>query len=108
MQMPVWVGVILAIIFLTVFSEWTFHTVVGWKEIVLDDIYYTYRIAGVTLFSILIMSSTFLVMAYVTECPNETREGFFAKLNCEQYYKIKTGLGWKEPIDKPLDPNFEK
>lgn len=89
MQMPVAVGILIAIIFLVAFSEWFFHLVEGWGQIVIDDIYFKYRIIGVTIFSIVVISSTFMGMAYITECPNEVREGFFAKLNCEEYMKIK-------------------
>ena len=91
MQMPVVVGVIVAVIFLVAFSEWFFHLVVGWGEFVLDDVYFRYRIAGVTLLSIMIMSGTFYGMALVNECPNENREGVFAKLNCKEYQKIMVG-----------------
>lgn len=89
--MPVVVGIIVAVIFLVAFSEWFFHLVVGWGEYVLDDVYFRYRIAGVTLLSIMVMSGTFYGMALVNECPNEVREGLFAKLNCEEYSKIKVG-----------------
>lgn len=89
MQMPVIVGVVVTIIFLVAFSEWFYHMVTGWKEVVLDDIYFHYRIAGVSLLSILIMSGTFYGLALVNECPNENREGIFAKLNCEDFSKIK-------------------
>ncbi|HCQ31378.1 TPA: hypothetical protein DIU27_03285 [Candidatus Collierbacteria bacterium] len=91
MQMPIVVGVILAIIFLVAFSEWFYHMVAGWGEIVIDDVYFKYRIAGVTLFSFVIISMTFFGMAIVTECPNEQREGPFAGLRCEEYLKIKAG-----------------
>ena len=87
--MPVIVGVVVGIIFLVAFSEWFYHMVQGWSEIVIDDVYYRYRIVGVSLFSILLMSSTFFIMALVTECPNENREGVFAGLRCEEYMKIK-------------------
>lgn len=87
--MPIVVGIVVAIIFLIAFSEWFFHLVVGWRELVLDDIYFRYRIAGVSLLSILVISGTFYGMALVSECPNEVREGLFAKLNCEEYSKIK-------------------
>jgi len=89
--MPVVVGIIVAIIFLIAFSEWFYHLVVGWGEFVLDDLYFRYRIAGVSLLSILVMSGAFYGMALVNECPNEVREGLFAKLNCEKYSKIKAG-----------------
>lgn len=91
MQMPVIVGIILAIIFLVAFSEWFYHLITGWKEIVIDDVYFKYRIVGVSLFSMLVVSSAFFGMALITECPNETREGVFAGLRCEEYLKIKTG-----------------
>jgi hypothetical protein len=91
MQMPVIVGIVVAIIFLVSFSEWFYHMVEGWNELIVDDVYFYYRMAGVTLFSIFILSSTFLVMALVTECPNEIREGVFARLRCEEYLKIKVG-----------------
>jgi len=91
MQMPVVVGIIVAVIFLVAFSEWFFHLVAGWGEYVLDDVYFRYRIAGVTLLSIMVMSGTFYGMALVNECPNENREGVFAKLNCKEYQKIMVG-----------------
>ena len=91
MQMPVIVGVILAIVFMIVFSEWFYHTFVGWKEVVIDDQLFGLRIAGAAIFSMLILFGTFMGMAYVTKCPNEEREGVFEKLNCEEYQKIKLG-----------------
>lgn len=91
MQMPVIVGITLAIIFLVAFSEWFFHLVQGWGEIVLDDVYFRYRVIGVTIFSIVIFTSTFFSMALITECPNQEREGVFARLRCDEYLKIKAG-----------------
>jgi len=89
--MPVIVGIVVAVIFLIAFSEWFYNIVTGWREFVLDDVYFRYRIAGVSALTILIMSGTFLGMAYVNECPNENRVGIFAKLNCEAYTKIISG-----------------
>jgi len=89
--MPVVVGVIVAIVFLVAFSEWFYHIASGWGEFVLDDVYFRYRIVGVSLLSILTMSGTFYGMALINECKNETREGIFAKLNCEEYSKIMVG-----------------
>lgn len=91
MEMPVVVGVILAIIFLVAFSEWFYHLVEGWNELVIDDIYFKYRIVGVSIVSIFLICSTFFVMALVNECPNEERSGVFANLRCEEYMKIKVG-----------------
>ena len=86
--MPVIVGIVVAIIFLVAFSEWFYHLITGWSEFVLDDIYFRYRIAGISLLSIVIMSGTFFEMAYFNECPNENRVGVFAKMNCGAYAKI--------------------
>jgi hypothetical protein len=91
MQMPIAVGVVVAIIFLVAFSEWFYHMVQGWGQIVIDDVYFKYRIVGVTVFSFVIISMTFFGMAIITECPNEQREGVFAGLRCEEYLKIKAG-----------------
>jgi len=88
MQMPVIVGIVVAVLFLVAFSEWFYHLASGWGNYVLDDVYFRYRIMGVSLFSILIMSGTFYGMALINECPNEEREGIFAKLNCDDYAKI--------------------
>ena len=88
--MPVIVGVIVAVILLISFSGWFYHLVEGWNEIVLDDVYFWYRIAGATFFSIVIMSVTFLGLAYTNECPNENKTALAAHLNCEAYASIKT------------------
>jgi len=87
--MPVIVGIVIAIIFLVAFSEWFYNLVSGWKEFVLDDVFFKYRIAGISLLSFLVMGGTFYGMALVNECPEGNREGLFANLNCEQYSSIK-------------------
>ncbi len=89
--MPVAVGIIVSIIFLVAFSEWFYHLAIGWGQIVIDDVYFKYRIIGVSVFSIAVITSTFFTMALVTECPKENREGAFARLRCEEYLKIKAG-----------------
>ena len=63
----------------------------GRRELVLDDVYFKYRVIGTTLLSIFIISATFFVMALVNECPNEERTGLMAGLRCEEYLKIKAG-----------------
>lgn len=89
MQTPIVVGVIVAVIFLVAFSQWFYHLIIGWQDFVLDDVYFKYRIAGVSLLSIILMSGTFYGIALINECPNEERQGVFAILNCEEYSKIK-------------------
>lgn len=101
--MPVIVGILVAIIFLVAFSEWFYNLVTGWREFVLDDVYFRYRIAGVSLLSILVMGGTFYGMALVNECPNEERTGLFAGLNCEQYQKIKAST---EKMLVKAEPNL--
>lgn len=96
--MPVIIGVLLAIISLVVFSEWFYHTALGWHEVVLDDSYFKYRVLGATLFSLFVIGSTVIVMAYTTECKNDDREGVLARLNCEEYQKITTAFE-QGPID---------
>lgn len=91
MQMPVAVGILLAIIFLVAFSEWFYNLIKGWGEIVIDDVYFKYRIITASVVSMIVISSTFLGMAIVTECPNQEKEGVFEKLRCEEYLKIKAG-----------------
>jgi len=86
--MPVAVGVVIAIICLVVFSEWFYNISQGWSEMVLDDVYYKYRIAGVAVFSVFVIGATFFGMAFYYECPNEVREGALAGLRCQEYNKI--------------------
>jgi len=90
MEMPVVVGVLVAIIFLVSFSEWFYGISSGLKSLVLDDVFYTYRLIGVSLVSIVFMAGVFLAIATMNECPNEQREGIFAGLRCEEYLSIKT------------------
>lgn len=92
--MPVAVGVILAIILLVSFSGWFTQMFQGWREFIIDDTYLGYRIAFATLFSVTIITLTFLGMAYAYECPGERIEGektILSGVQCESYIKIKTG-----------------
>ena len=91
MQMPVVVGVILAVMFLVAFSGGFYHLASGWNEFVIDDIYFKYRILAATVMSIVVITATFLGMAYAFECPNEEKVGLFASLNCADYRSVKTG-----------------
>lgn len=61
----------------------------GWGELVIDDMFFYYRIAGATILSIVVMCSTFFIAALVTECPNKQREGILASLRCDEYLQIK-------------------
>lgn len=89
MEMPVLVGVVLAIVLLISFSEWFYALVGGLKGLVLDDALYTYRIIGVSLMSIIFMVGIFWIIATINECPNEEKEGIFAGIKCEEYLSIK-------------------
>ena len=77
MEMPVIVGVIITVAFLVSFSEWFYTLCKGISVVVLDDIFYVYRIIGMSLVSLLFMIGVFAAIAIVKECPNENREGIF-------------------------------
>lgn len=109
MQMPVAVGVLIAVILLIAFSGWFYHLIEGWNEYVLDDAYFWYRIGGATFFSFTIMTLTFFGMAYASECPSEHKSGLGERLNCEAYTKIKTSaedVFKKKEVEPPviIDP----
>jgi len=93
MQMPVLVGVILVVMVLIVFSGWFYHLVQGVREVVLDDVFFNYRVLGVSLVSIFIMMMAFVGIATINECEEregeEGREGMFASLKCEEYLSLK-------------------
>ena len=90
MEMPVIVGVILAVIFLVSFSGWFYNLVSGAKQLVLDDEYIGYRIVGTTIASFVFMVIVFIGIATASECKNDKREGVFASLNCEEYLSIRS------------------
>ncbi|OGD83807.1 hypothetical protein A2572_03900 [Candidatus Collierbacteria bacterium RIFOXYD1_FULL_40_9] len=93
--MPVAVGVLVAIIFLIVFSEWFYHTVVGWREVIIDDRLFKYRVFGATALSLIVIMTTFVGAAYMSKCPSTTEsDGVFEKLNCEEYQKIRVKVGF--------------
>ena len=87
--MPIIVGVILALMALVTFSGWFYEYATGMRELVLDDRFFNYRIVATTIVSMLFMVMIFFVIATISECPNQTREGVFAGLKCEGYLKIK-------------------
>lgn len=94
MQMPVAVGVLVSIIFLITFSEWFYHTFISWKEVIIDDRLFKFRIFGATTLSLFVISLSFLGAAYISKCPQTEREGIFERLNCEEYQKIKIKAGF--------------
>lgn len=101
--MPVAVGIVLSIIFLVAFSQWFYNLAIGWGQIVIDDVYFKYRIAGVTALTFVVITLTFFTMALVSECPKGTREGPFARLRCDEYLKIKAGTDKLfGSVDKPV------
>ena|SRR3989338_8549645 len=104
MEMPVIVGVIITVAFLVSFSEWFYTLCKGISVVVLDDIFYVYRIIGMSLVSLLFMIGVFAAIAIVKECPNENREGIFANLTCREYLAIKvTADDFFEPQDKTVN-----
>ncbi|MEK7525245.1 MAG: hypothetical protein AAB548_02640 [Patescibacteria group bacterium] len=89
MQMPVIVGVIIAVMFLVTFSGWFYNYALGMVELVLDDKFFSYRIVAASLVSAVFFGLVFFVISIVNQCPNQERVGLFAGLKCEQYLKLK-------------------
>ncbi len=89
MQMPVIVGVIIAIMFLVTFSGWFYNYALGMEELVLDDKFFSYRIVAASLASAVFFVVVFFAISIVNQCPNQERVGIFAGLKCEQYLKLK-------------------
>lgn len=107
MQMPVVVGVLMAVMALVTFSGWFYGYSTGMHELVLDDRFFNYRIALATISSIAFMVAMFWVIATVNECPNQTREGLFAGLKCDGYLKIKTSAdNLFQPKNKTIDQSL--
>lgn len=113
MQMPVVVGIIVAIILLVSFSGWFINMVAGWQEYILDDIFFWHRVAGASFFSIALMTLTFFGMAYAYECPNpssDSKGSLSDRLNCPTFLKIKTGAEdlFKKKDEAPrVEPDSE-
>lgn len=101
--MPVFVGVILALIVLVSFSGWFYNLISGWNDYILDDVYFKYRIGFASLVTILVISGTFIGMSYALECPDQSSEGIIPGLSCEKYNSIKTATG--EVINLPKTEN---
>lgn len=92
MNMPLWVGIILLLVALVVFSGWFFNLAGGLRELVLDDQFFGLRIVMASVFSFVLFIGSFWVIATVNECKSLNPEGIFASLNCEEYNKLSTGL----------------
>lgn len=89
MQMPVAVGVIIAIMFGVTFSGWFYHYAASMQELVLDDRFFTYRIVAASLVSVVFFGLVFFAISIVNQCPDKERAGIFAGLNCKSYLKLK-------------------
>lgn len=108
MQMPIVVGIILAIMGLVTFSGWFYQYASGMGELVLDDNLFGYRIAAATVMSIVFMVAVFWVIALVNECPNQTREGIFSGLKCDSYLKIKASADQLfKPNNQPINESLQ-
>jgi len=62
MDVPLWVGSILAVISLVCFTGWFFGLASGLKEVVLDDQFFIYRIFGVSAMCITLFAGSFFVL----------------------------------------------
>lgn len=107
MQMPIVVGVFVALMFLTTFSGWFYELVTGMRELVLDDQLFGFRIFAASFASIVLAVLVFWVIATVNECPNEKREGIFAGLRCEGYLQLKASAdNFFQPKDKAVNQSL--
>ena len=106
--MPVIVGVILAVMFLVTFSGWFFEYASGLHELVLDDRFYTYRIVGASLVSIVLFITAFYGISLINQCPKQERSGIFAGLRCETYLSLKAGTDHLfQPKNQPVDESLQ-
>jgi len=92
MEMPVVVGVVLALIFLVSFSGWFYNLVSGAKQLVLDDEFFGWRVAWTSFVSMAFMVIVFISIATVSECKDEKRESVFASLKCKEYLSIRSSM----------------
>ncbi len=108
MAMPVVVGVIIALMFLITFSGWFYEFASGLHELVLDDMFFSYRIIGASVISILILGGSFYTISLVNQCPRQEREGIFAGLNCDSYLKLKSSADLLfAPKNEPVNNSFQ-
>lgn len=108
METPVAIGVVLVMVLMIGLSEWFYGVAQGLRELVLDDKFYGYRIAGASLVSILFMFGAFVGIATIAECPNEERVGIFSGLKCDKYLEIKTSAEQMfQPKNKTVDQTLQ-
>lgn len=116
MNWVVVVGVILALMFLTAFTNWFYHVVAGVNALITEDLFVGYRIVFWGLGGLLLMGGIFWINALIQECPTpeEDREGVFALLDCSIYDWAKTTpLGGlfpevREPLREPVEEPEEE
>lgn len=109
METPVIVGVMIALMFLVIFSEWFYNLSKGLSEVVIDDQFYGFRVFVASLLSIGFVVGMFFLISVVNKCPKESEErvGIFSSLNCDGYLELKaaTEIIFKakdQGIDEPL------
>ncbi len=109
MQMPIVVGVIVALMFLITFSEWFYHLVSGWGDLIIKDVFLNYKVIGAGVVSIALFVGTFWAVSLINECDSEEKVGLFAKLNCEEYLSIRTSA--EQLFQRPqeaIDDSFQE
>lgn len=110
------VGVIITLMFLVSFTEWFYHVVVGFNEVALRDIFFSYRIAAWVIAGVTFMGGTFWTLALTNECPllEKERPGVFKYMNCDVYWEMRSFVERKPPsvlleeaADKEAELNYE-
>lgn len=108
MNWTVVVGVIIAIMFLTSFTEWFYHIVAGANALVINDSFAGYNIFKLGMSGMMFMVGMVWVLAMFYECPTpeEEREGVFVYMDCTLYSWVKStpvGAYIPQPVDETLD-----
>lgn len=90
----VFLGVVLAIMFLAAFSEWFVHLATGVYELIPSGYQFYSQIVSWLVISAVFMAVVFFILAVVYECPRgEKREGVFALMDCSVYWQIREKWG---------------
>lgn len=108
MNWTVVVGVIIALMFLTAFTEWFYHLIAGANALIVEDSFVGFRIFKMGMSSVLFMAALLWVLAMFYECPTpeEEREGIFAYMDCTLYGWVKKsplGAYIPKPTDESVD-----
>lgn len=113
MNWTVVVGIIIAIMFLTSFTEWFYHLIAGTNALIAEDSFVGYSIFRFGLSGMLFIVGMFWILAMFYECPTpeEDREGVFVYMDCSLYRWVNNsplGAYIPKPVDEMIDEEAGK